>query len=113
MTKSNANIICGAYEQPSPDIWYLDEKARRDAMEAIARDIPDPKRIAFDLASCEIEALYRATRGQDGMFRLLRDDRSSHAGNELFSRGIVEARGPYLTGFGHRVRKAVLEEFDG
>lgn len=84
-------------------------RAYRDAMKAIARDLPVPEKVARYLPLEQVEALSMAYRSQDGCFRLRGQDMEREA-PLMRLHGLVEMRGPYLTAFGMQVRKALRED---
>ena len=91
--------------------------ARADAMRDIAREyyyqVPRPDRVARTLPLWAAEALRRAYISNDlanaGCYRvshsLPAEDRCW-----LASGGLIEINGPYLTAFGSKVRKALLDD---
>lgn len=85
------------------------EAAYRDALRAIARDVPDPAEFARQLPLVFVESLLTATRSQDplhcGEFRV-----SDEMARPMQQLGLVAVGGPYLGLFGGRVRKALIEE---
>lgn len=94
---------------------FLDERERAELLQHIAT-LPYPRGIAWSLPECALYALSLAERGRHGQYRLRHGVRDMEAGQILFSAGLVEARGPYLSNFGMAVRKhavALLLERDG
>lgn len=86
---------------------FVDECAHADLLWHIAV-LPGAKRVAWSLPECALQALALAQRGQDGRYRLRLGVRDMEAGQVLFSAGLVEARGPYLTNFGMAVRRHAI-----
>lgn len=86
------------------------EKARirRDALEAIARDIPDPYQFAWHLERPWCFQLATAYRSQDaqnaGCWRV-----KPEYAPDLFAMGVCDRDG-FLGAFGNSVRKALLEQ---
>lgn len=98
------------YEQPATsEHWLADERARRDAESAIARDVPDPADYAYHAPLWMVEALIAAYPATDlsnrGCLRV-----SHEAAAKLRPYGIVEARGVHLSVFGTRVRNALVQD---
>ena len=89
-----------------------DERAAfEDAVRSIARDIPDPVKVAELLQVWAIDALTGAVRATDqenaGCWRLPYN--LSKDQEEWFrKRSMIDLQTPHLTAFGCKVRKAVL-----
>jgi hypothetical protein len=81
-----------------------ERRARKDALLAIARDIPDPDDYAQQMSLELAEALAGATRSPQG-YRV----RPEVAG-WMRPFGLVEYGGRHLTAFGSAVRQALLQE---
>lgn len=83
-------------------------KARRDALRAIARDIPDPEAFAWWLPKPYCFWLLEAWRAQDpensGCWRVSED-----RAKLLFTLGLCDRDG-YLMAFGNAVRKAMIAQ---
>lgn len=88
-----------------------DRRAYRDAMKALARDIAAPATVARYLPLDQVEALSLAYKSQDGCFRLRGCDLGEIAQTMRIG-GLVEMRGPYLTAYGMKVRKALRDDMD-
>lgn len=88
-----------------PDFWSAKERARLLQYVAV---LPSPKRVAWSLPECALQALVHAEKGRNGDYRLRHGVRDMEAGDILFRAGLVEAGGPYLGNFGMKVRKEAI-----
>ncbi len=80
-------------------------QADRDALEHIAKDIPDPAEYARYTPLAFAAALTETTFHKNGW--IVPDEKTAAL---LRPYGLVEYGGRYLTAFGMKVRKALLEE---
>lgn len=85
------------------------DRAYRDAMRDIAYEIPQPRDKAAALSDEARKVLETAFETFDG-YRVSVSWRNSKGGLSLFAHGCVEANGPYLTAYGNKVRRALLED---
>ena len=92
---------------PAPTTAEL-QRIERDALKAIARDIPDPAEFAMQLPAPYAEALAKAHTAQDpanaGCKRV-----SLEATRACFAMGLTDRDG-YLGAFGMAVRREILAD---
>jgi len=80
------------------------ERAKRDALSAIARDIPDPKVFARYLTADIADMLVSASFRHSSYYVYSPDS------YKLRRMGLMECRGNCLTAFGIRVRRELVDQ---